>query len=86
MNFWLVLLGVGIIGGAGIGLAYVVPIAVGMRWFPDRKGMITGAAVAGFGFGALGWVKIAGAWGNLIDNIGIDRTFIVYGIAFAVFV
>jgi len=86
MNFWLVLLGVGLVGGAGIGFAYVVPIAVGMRWFPDHKGMITGAAVAGFGFGALGWVKIAGEWGNLIDDLGIDWTFIIYGITFAVLV
>jgi OFA family oxalate/formate antiporter-like MFS transporter len=85
-NFWLVLIGVGLVGGAGIGLAYVVPIAVGMRWFPDHKGMITGAAVAGFGFGALGWVKIAGDWGNLIDNQGVGTTFIIYGIAFAVLV
>lgn len=85
-NFWIVLIGVGLIGGAGIGLAYVVPIAVGMRWFPDHKGMISGAAVAGFGFGALGWVKIAGSWGNLIDNIGLDGTFLAYGIAFTVLV
>ena len=85
-NFWLVMLGVGIIGGAGIGLAYVVPIAVGMRWFPDRKGMITGVAVAGFGFGAMGWVKLAGSWGGLIDSIGLGTTFAVYGIAFAIFV
>lgn len=85
-NFWLVLLGVGLVGGAGIGLAYVVPIAVGMRWFPDKKGMITGVAVAGFGFGAMGWIKLAGSWGSLIDSIGLDGTFMVYGIAFAVFV
>ena len=51
-NFVQLLLFIGIIGGAGIGLAYVVPIAVGMRWFPDKKGLITGLAVAGFGFGA----------------------------------
>jgi OFA family oxalate/formate antiporter-like MFS transporter len=85
-NFWTILLGVGVIGGAGIGLAYVVPIAVGMRWFPDKKGMITGAAVAGFGFGAMGWVKLAGSWGNLIDNIGLNGTFITYGIMFGVLV
>jgi OFA family oxalate/formate antiporter-like MFS transporter len=85
-NFWVVLVGVGIVGGSGIGLAYVVPIAVGMRWFPDHKGMITGAAVAGFGFGALGWVKLAGNWGNLIDNVGLDGTFLTYGIAFAILV
>ena len=82
-NFAAVLLGVGLIGGAGIGLGYVVPIAVGMRWFPDRKGMITGAAVAGFGFGALGWIKLAGEWGNLLTNIDLGGTFLLYGALFA---
>ena len=81
-----VLLGVGLVGGAGIGLAYVVPIAVGMRWFPDHKGMISGVAVAGFGFGAMGWIKGAGAWGDLIDRIGLDGTFLTYGVLFAVLV
>jgi len=85
-NFWFVLIGIGFVGGAGIGLAYVVPIAVGMRWFPDHKGMITGLAVAGFGFGALGWIKIAGSWGGLIDSIGIDGTFRVYGVIFMVLI
>ena len=77
---------IGVIGGSGIGLAYVVPIAVGMRWFPDKKGLITGLAVAGFGFGAMGWVKIAGAWGHLIANMGLGQTFIIYGVAFLVMV
>lgn len=85
-DFWVVLLGVGLVGGAGIGLAYVVPIAVGMRWFPDHKGLITGAAVAGFGFGALGWVKVAGEWGDLIEDRGLDTTFTAYGVAFTVLV
>ncbi len=43
------ILTVGLIAGIGIGLGYVCPIAVGMRWFPDKKGLITGLAVAGFG-------------------------------------
>nr|MCU0563950.1 MFS transporter [Desulfobacterales bacterium] len=51
------LLLVGVLGGAGIGLAYVVPIAVGVKWFPDHKGLIAGLTVAGFGFGAVLWVK-----------------------------
>jgi len=84
--FWPILITIGIIGGAGIGLAYVVPIAVGTEWFPDKKGLIMGLAVAGFGFGAMGWVKLAGAWGHLIDTIGLHDTFLVYGIAFAVMV
>ncbi|MEE4256335.1 MAG: OFA family MFS transporter [Bacteroidales bacterium] len=85
-NFWSLVLLIGLLGGAGIGFAYVVPIAVGMRWFPDKKGMITGLAVAGFGFGAMGWVKLAGSWGHLIQNMGLSNTFTVYGIAFAAMV
>ncbi len=81
-NFWPIFIFVGVIGGSGIGLAYVVPIAVGMRWFPDKKGLITGLAVAGFGFGAMLWVKLAGAWGNLIINVGLSQTFTIYGIVF----
>jgi len=78
----LLVLLIGIVGGGGIGLGYVVPIAVGMRWFPDKKGLITGLAVAGFGFGAMLWVKLAGAWGHLIANAGLSNTFAIYGVAF----
>ncbi len=85
-NFWVVCIGVGVIGGAGIGLGYVVPIAVGMRWFPDKKGLITGLAVAGFGFGAMGWVKMAGTWGHLIATVGLANTFMIYGAAFTVLI
>lgn len=85
-NFWSLVLLIGAVGGAGIGLGYVVPIAVGMRWFPDKKGLITGLAVAGFGFGAMGWVKFAGEWGNLIKDYGLSNTFMIYGIAFAALV
>jgi len=77
---------IGLIGGAGIGLGYVVPIAVGMRWFPDKKGLITGLAVAGFGFGAMLWVKLGGAWGNLIATYGLSQTFTIYGILFGILV
>jgi len=85
-NFIPLLILIGLVGGAGIGFAYVVPIAVGMRWFPDKKGMITGLAVAGFGFGAMLWVKLAGAWGHLIADLGLSTTFMIYGVAFTVMV
>ena len=83
-NFPLLFVFIGLLGGAGIGLAYVVPIAIGMQWFPDKKGLITGLAVAGFGFGAMLWVKLAGSWGQLIANLGLGTTFVIYGIVFAV--
>ena len=43
-----------------------------MKWFPDKKGLITGLAVAGFGFGALLWIKLAGPWGHLLENLIAD--------------
>ena len=50
---WLFYLGYGVIGGAGIGLGYVTPVATVAKWFPDRKGLATGIVVMGFGVGAL---------------------------------
>lgn len=88
-SFWVQLIAIGIVAGAGIGLAYVVPIAVCVKWFPDKKGLITGLAVAGFGFGATIWVKLAGSWfGGLLNTTevlglpGVQSVFIIYGITF----
>jgi len=50
---WALYISYGILGGAGIGFAYVCPIAAAVKWYPDKKGLITGLAVAGFGAGAL---------------------------------
>jgi OFA family oxalate/formate antiporter-like MFS transporter len=57
---------------------------VGIQWFPDQKGMITGLAVAGFGFGALLWVKLAGPWANLIKTHGVLGTYRIYGVIFLI--
>ncbi|PIE69866.1 MAG: hypothetical protein CSA22_10760 [Deltaproteobacteria bacterium] len=52
-SFAMIFAGVSILSGIGIGTAYVCPLTVGMKWFPDNKGLITGVAVAGFGGGAI---------------------------------
>lgn len=90
----------GVIAGAGIGLAYVVPIATAVKWFPDKKGLVSGLAVAGFGFGAFIWILIAnppsilGFHGLISKQAGtftytianVDNAFLIYGIAFIVLV
>lgn len=48
----------GLIGGVGLGLGYVTPVATSAKWFPDRKGFITGMVVMGFGLGALVMSKV----------------------------
>ncbi|HEY9114176.1 MAG TPA: OFA family MFS transporter [Bacteroidales bacterium] len=92
-TFWAQFFFIGIMGGAGIGLAYVVPIAVGVKWFPDKKGMVTGLAVAGFGFGATIWVKLADSWfGGLLNTTtvfglpNVQSVFVIYGFAFTALV
>lgn len=84
-NFWLISLFIGVVGGIGIGFGYVCPIAACMKWFPDKVGLITGLAVAGFGAGAFIFIKIAGAWGNLVVQHGVHNTFIVFGLIFLLF-
>jgi len=93
-TFWGQFIGIGLVGGAGIGLGYVVPIAISKRWFPDKEGLVTGIGVAGFGFGALIWIKLANSWfaGGLIEQTsilglhGVQSTFLIYGVAFALLV
>jgi len=90
-NFTTTLIFVGIVGGSGIGLGYVVPIAVGIKWFPEKKGLITGLAVAGFGFGATLWMALADklgplGGGQMIKSMGISGTFIAFGIAYFILV
>ncbi len=97
-SFWGILIGVGLLGGAGIGLAYVCPIAALVKWFPDMKGLITGLAVAGFGFGALIWIKLTQGfkfgpldltpgWEGLYGmGWTVNNVFVLYGILFAVLV
>jgi OFA family oxalate/formate antiporter-like MFS transporter len=52
-ELWLLVLTYGVMGGIGLGLAYITPIAMLAKWFPDKRGLITGIAVGGFGFGAV---------------------------------
>ena len=66
----------GVIGGAGLGLGYIVPVATLIRWFPDKRGMITGLAVAGFGAGVLVTAPIAE---SLISSVGVADTFKIFG-------
>jgi MFS transporter, OFA family, oxalate/formate antiporter len=74
-------LGFSILGGIGIGAAYVCPIATCVKWFPDKRGLITGMAVAGFGAGGLVFTPIAK---SLIKSQGVMSTFLYLGLIFLV--
>lgn len=76
----------GVLAGTGIGFAYVCPLAALIKWFPNQKGLVTGLAVAGFGFGAFLFKgeSLIGALGY-IHKHGIERFFLTHGlVCFAV--
>ncbi|MDX6532141.1 MAG: transporter, family, oxalate/formate antiporter [Blastocatellia bacterium] len=80
-KLWWLYLSYGMIGGIGLGLSYIVPVAVLVKWFPDRRGLITGIAVGGFGAGALITAPVAT---RLIQSVGVLNTFAYLGIAYLI--
>lgn len=80
-KLWWLYLSYGLIGGIGLGFSYIVPVAVLVKWFPDRRGLITGIAVGGFGAGALITAPVAT---RLIQSVGVLQTFAYLGIAFLI--
>jgi OFA family oxalate/formate antiporter-like MFS transporter len=82
-SFAFTVLGIGVLSGIGAGLAYIVPIAVCIGWFPKNKGLVTGIAVAGFGGGAA-LVSQTGGW--LMESLGRTpfQTFFILGLGFMI--
>jgi MFS family permease len=87
-QLWLVFLGYGVLGGAGLGLGYISPVSTLIKWFPDRPGMATGMAIMGFGGGAM----IASPLSVRLmqkfstpEHLGIAETFLVLGAGYFVF-
>lgn len=86
-QYWLVVVGYGVVGGIGLGIGYIAPVSTLMKWFPDRPGLATGIAIMGFGGGAI----IASPWSTAMLSTfgktaeGIGTTFFVHGVVYAVF-
>jgi OFA family oxalate/formate antiporter-like MFS transporter len=71
----------GVLGGVGLGLGYIVPLAVLIGWFPDKRGFITGLAVTGFGLGAFATSPVAA---ELIGLVGVQKTLMILGLSYLV--
>lgn len=74
-----IIISFGVVAGIGMGAAYVTPLATTIKWWPDKRGVMTGLVMMGMGAGA-----IIGGLGAplLIERIGVPYTFIVLGILF----
>jgi OFA family oxalate/formate antiporter-like MFS transporter len=94
-NIALLYLGFGVIAALGNGFGYVTPIATLIRWFPDKRGLVTGLAVMGFGAGAFFMGKIAPGMiaafkqvdpsGKVIAS-GVSTTWYIWGVIFLILV
>ena len=72
----------GCIGGAGVGIAYGVPMAVVAKWFPEKKGFAVGLVLVGFGLSPLITAPLAR---TIVELVGLTRAFLILGAGFAVF-
>ncbi len=87
-QFWMMILGSGVIGGIGLGLGYISPVSTLIKWFPDRRGMATGMAIMGFGGGAMIGSPLAA---NLMKyfatptSVGVAQTFVVMALGYFVY-
>ncbi|CAG0942869.1 partial putative MFS-type transporter YhjX, partial [Candidatus Brocadiaceae bacterium] len=87
-QFWLMLLGSGVIGGIGLGLGYISPVSTLIKWFPDKRGMATGMAIMGFGGGAMIGSPFAAQlmkWFATDTDVGVMPTFIIMALTYFIF-
>ena len=94
-NFLWMVLTLGVIAGAGIGIGYSCPIAAIGKWFPDKLGLATGIAVFGFGAGAF-FISVLSGKGidmpgiqieltQLLATYGLSTTLMIWGVFFIIF-
>ena len=87
-QFWLLVLGYGVLGGIGLGLGYISPVSTLIKWFPDRPGMATGMAIMGFGGGAMIASPLSVALMNFFKtpaSPGVVETFVTMGAIYFAF-
>ena len=75
--------GYGVLSGIGMGMGYITPVATLVKWFPDKRGLMTGVAVCGYGAGALVMAPIAAP---MIQSRGTGFTFAAFGIVYLIVV
>ena len=78
-NLYVIWLGYGVLGGIGLGIGYITPVSTLVKWFPDHRGLATGLAIMGFGFGAFFGGPI---FNFIIESFGVANN----GIAFTWFI
>lgn len=77
-NLWLFYFFFGIVSGIGLGLGYISPVSTLVKWFPDRRGLATGLAIMGFGFGGLICENLVSRLVPAADEVVLPKTVETY--------
>ncbi|MDD3841097.1 MAG: OFA family MFS transporter [Clostridia bacterium] len=83
-TLWLLYLAFGVLGGSGLGLAYVTPVATVSKWFTKNQGLATGMVVMGFGLGALVMSKLLAPLFLQLSSSNLSTTFLYIGLTLIV--
>jgi MFS family permease len=87
-QYWMMIIGSGVIGGIGLGLGYISPVSTLIKWFPDKRGMATGMAIMGFGGGAMIGAPLAAELMKHFatpTDVGVTPTFLVLAAGYFIF-
>lgn len=76
-------IGYGVLTGIGMGMGYICPVATLVKWFPDMRGLMTGVAVCGYGFGAAVMSPFA-AWE--VKTYSVSAAFWTLGVIYLIVV
>ncbi|WP_312631524.1 L-lactate MFS transporter [Pantoea piersonii] len=77
-NLMMLYLSAGVMVGLADGAGYLMTLSNCVKWFPERKGVISACAIGAYGLGSLGFKFICGA---LLSAVGLEQTFIIWGVA-----
>lgn len=80
-NIYVLTVTYGMIGGSGVGIIYGVPISLATKWFPDKKGLVIGFVVMGFGLSPMITAPLIQ---SLMDIHGLMKTFLILGVSFGI--
>ncbi|WP_336748459.1 MFS transporter [Pantoea vagans] len=76
-NLMMLYFSAGLLVGLADGAGYLMTLSNCVKWFPERKGMISACAIGAYGLGSLGFKFICGA---LLATVGLEQTFIIWGV------
>ena len=82
-ELWQLYLFYGIIGGTGVGTTYVTPLATCVKWYPDKRGAISGIAIVGMGLGGMLFKPVIT---HFLDTVGVSQAFLYLGAIYFTFI